>query len=460
MSSKRPTLAVFGGSFDPPHLGHALMPSYLFARGLCDAVVLAPCYAHALGKQLTDFDRRVAMLASAISHYPIDRVWVSEIEKELSLGARTPEPKPSYALTLLETLAQRYPQYAIRLVVGTDITSTGETDKWHRWDQIEREFSPIVVARAGFCPEGQAALPDIHSRHIRASLASGEGRDFLEHALPASVLRLLTQPSAGVIWIVGSGNASTHVAAKLRRSDPHFEVTVVSARALLDDPQSALSGVDLHHPPRGVWILAKDHATNQLAAALAKAGLSTQVPMLHGGGSARSEDALAAWREAGGAVGTLHPICSLRAEQARSHIDSSSWGIEGDERARELAREIIADAPFVDLQGLDATQRRAYHAACALVANHIVVLVAEGRNILRGLSPRSQHCLWTTLDTLVRSAVDNLMALGIPDGVSGPVARGEMDVARAHAQALGGESGELYRQLSERLAALLGAMRT
>jgi len=460
MSARRPTLAVFGGSFDPPHLGHALMPSYLFARGLCDAVVLAPCYAHALGKELTDFDRRVAMLVSAIGAYPTERVWVSEIEQELSLGAANPEPQPSYALTLLKALAQRYPQYSLRLVVGTDITSTGETDKWHRWDQIEREFSPIVVPRAGFCPAGHAVLPDIRSRHIRASLASGEDRQFLDYALPASVLRLLTQPCAGAVWIVGSGHASTHVAAKLRRSDPHFEVKVLSARALLDDPHAALSEVDVQKPPRGIWILAKDHATNDLAAALVEAGLSTQVPMLHGGGSARSEDALAAWREAGGAVGTLHPICSLRHEQARSHIDRSSWGIEGDERARELAREFIADAPFVDLQGLDVTQRRAYHAACALVANHIAVLVGEGRNVLSGLCPQSQGHLWATVDTLVRSAVDNLMTLGIPDGVSGPVARGEMEVVRAHAQALGGESGALYRQLSERLAALLGSMRT
>ena len=100
------------------------------------------------------------------------------------------------------------------------------------------------------------------------------------------------------------------------------------------------------------------------------------------------------------------------------------------------------------------------HAACALVANHIAVLVGEGRNVLYGLSPQSQGHLWATVDTLVRSAVDNLMTLGIPDGVSGPVARGEMEVVRAHAQALGGESGALYRQLSERLAALLGSMRT
>src|SRR5690606_14906651 len=36
-------IGVLGGAFDPPHLGHAMMPAYLFARGLVDRVLVAPC---------------------------------------------------------------------------------------------------------------------------------------------------------------------------------------------------------------------------------------------------------------------------------------------------------------------------------------------------------------------------------------------------------------------------------
>ena len=57
-------LAVLGGSFNPPHIGHALLTSYLFARGLAERVLVAPCWDHPLGKQLIPFERR--MVGSSI----------------------------------------------------------------------------------------------------------------------------------------------------------------------------------------------------------------------------------------------------------------------------------------------------------------------------------------------------------------------------------------------------------
>jgi nicotinate (nicotinamide) nucleotide adenylyltransferase len=448
---ERPRLAVFGGSFNPPHLGHALMPSYLLARDEADQVLVAPCYAHALGKELTPFEDRVAMVELALSHYRAEQVWVSRIERDLALEGGG-EPKPSYTLHLLEALAQRYPKHEIRLVVGSDITETGETEKWHRWDRIAEEFDPIVVPRAGFCPEGHATLPEIQSRDVRKRLAmQAEARPagdqaWLERSLPAAVLRRLDEQAQGCLWVVGSGHAATHLAARLRRMSPHFVVHQLSARGLLEDPVETTSGAPR---PDGIWILAKDHATADLASALSGLGLDPATPLLHGAGSLRSEDALTAWP---GPKGTLHPICSLRRERPRSHIDHAGWGVEGDAVAREFALRIVGEAAWLDLQGLDGSQRSAYHAACALVANHVAVLVAEGRAILSGLVRSEAEALWRVLDGLIHSAVGNLMALGIPAGVTGPVARGEMEVAAKHAAALGGQSGELYRTLSQRLA--------
>ena len=64
----RPVLAVLGGSFNPPHLGHALLTSYLFARGLADRVLVAPCWDHPLGKHLIPFERRMSWTRLALAH--------------------------------------------------------------------------------------------------------------------------------------------------------------------------------------------------------------------------------------------------------------------------------------------------------------------------------------------------------------------------------------------------------
>jgi len=56
---------------------------------------------------------------------------------------------------------------------------------------------------------------------------------------------------------------------------------------------------------------------------------------------------------------------------------------------------------------------------------------------------------------LMRSALENLLALGIPRGVTGPIARGDQGAASRHAAALGGSAGELYAQLGARLTTIL-----
>lgn len=448
-------LAVFGGSFNPPHLGHTLMPPYLMARGLADQVLVAPCWAHALGKSLTPFERRLAWCDAAFAGQP--GVRVSTIEAEL---AAQNGGKASYALHLLEAVQRRHPDHAVRLVVGSDITTSGETDRWHRWDRIEAEFSPIVVPRAGHGSPAQAGgvavLPELSSTELRAWLQAPQKHELaLRSAMPAEVLRLATTASAGTVLIVGHGNAATHAARHLARNEPWFATQRVSARELLSGTASGELELSIPEDLRAVWLLGRDGDLPALAKALASK-LPARTPVLHAAGSLRAAEALAPASVAGLPVGTLHPVCSLRRERHSSRISSAGWGVEGDDAAVELALQIAGSSPVLWLDHLDAEGRRRYHAACALVANYVAVLSESGRATFEalGLTPAASRD--TTVRELLRSAVENLVELGVPAGVSGPVARGEMHVAHAHAQALGGEAGELYAQLSRRLATLLG----
>jgi predicted short-subunit dehydrogenase-like oxidoreductase (DUF2520 family) len=60
---------------------------------------------------------------------------------------------------------------------------------------------------------------------------------------------------------------------------------------------------------------------------------------------------------------------------------------------------------------------------------------------------------------LMRSALENLLELGLPAGVTGPVARGDAAAVQAHLDALPGDAAALYGTLSERLAAIMARAR-
>ncbi|MFO7566671.1 MAG: DUF2520 domain-containing protein [Enhygromyxa sp.] len=450
-----PVLAVLGGSFNPPHLGHALLPGYLLARADADRVLVAPTWDHPLGKALTPFERRMSWLRLALAHYD-ERVELSPIEAEL---ARDRGGRPSYTLELLEACAARYPDERIRLVVGSDIIQSGETERWHRWDLIAERFEPIVVPRAGWSDPGAAALPEISSTAVRAQIdrlrAGGveaeQARALLARMLPGAVAAAIERWIEGdelPVWIVGHGHVAAHVLPWLR--DRGFDVTQLGARALIADWKLALP----ERPPAGVWLLCRDGALEPLARALV-GRLPPGTPVLHAAGARRAGEVLAALEAAGHPVGTLHPICSMRAERPRSRLSTCSFGVAGSAGARRFATALAGDAPLLDINHLDARGRLAYHAACSLVANHLAVLLDRGSTVLhnRGLDA---HAAEQALGDLMLGSLENLLALGIPAGVTGPLSRGDRATVEAHLGALEDAGARtLYAELSERLAALL-----
>jgi len=174
-----PTLGVFGGSFDPPHVAHVLAAAYALSAGAFERLLVVPVYAHAFDKRLESFEHRVKMCELAFDD--LKRVEVSTIEAELG--------RPSRTLHLLEALAARHPGYALRLVVGADLL--GEVQRWHRFDEVERLAPLFVIGRSGV-PQAApgVALPEVSSTRVRALLSEPDAasRAELELLVPRRVL--------------------------------------------------------------------------------------------------------------------------------------------------------------------------------------------------------------------------------------------------------------------------------
>lgn len=150
-------IAVYGGSFDPPHVGHVLAVNYILSVGVADQVFVVPVFEHAFHKELTTFELRMAMCERAFAHD--SRVTVSSIESRLS--------RPSFTLNTLEALAKEFPGESFRLVIGADVLS--DTKNWRRFDRIEQLAPPYVLGRSGiFDPAAPApVLPEISSSQVR-----------------------------------------------------------------------------------------------------------------------------------------------------------------------------------------------------------------------------------------------------------------------------------------------------
>lgn len=460
----RPVLGVFGGSFDPPHLGHALVPAYLRVRGLVDAVLVAPVADHPFGKQMRPFAERLLLtrMAMALSGLPTRQVEVTDLEDRLARE----HGGPSRTLRLLEAVEAARPEMRVRLVVGSDIVADGQTAKWHRWDEIERRFPPIVVPRTGVPGETSVcALPAISSSEVRAWIEAWhehgrrEDRARLEASLPAGVAahvlaaRRIAAGAGRVVWVVGRGHVARHAVPWLRGRG--WSVVEVGARALVGAALDPDTQQAMRTPPEAIWVLAADPAIGDVAKALVGLGLPTHVPVLHGAGALRAHDALAELAGAGHPVGTLHPICSLRKERPwPSDLPRAGFGLEGDAPAKAVALGWLGAQPHLDLDGFDAGMRRAYHAACALAANHLAVLQEEAATVLveQGHEPDTVRAV---LVVLLESALANLVALGVPAGITGPVSRGDVQAVQGHLAALPEHAATLYRVLSDRLTAIL-----
>ncbi len=177
-------VAVYGGSFDPPHVGHVLAAHYVLSVGLAERVVVVPVFQHALEKQLAPFELRLSMCRRAFDSDR--RITVSDVEEKL--------PRPSYTLATLQRLATLFPNDDLRLLVGADVLP--EAPRWHRFEEVRRLAPLIVLGRAGVTSREapEAVLPDVSSTEARTwwqKEPSEESRRKRERLIPSKVRELI-----------------------------------------------------------------------------------------------------------------------------------------------------------------------------------------------------------------------------------------------------------------------------
>lgn len=148
-------IALFGGSFDPPHKGHRAVLQKILSEKIFDEIWVIPVFDHPFGKKMSPYKKRLALLKSLVSDLASDRIKILEVEKEIG-------KKPCTTWDVVQNLKSRFPKHRFTFVAGSDIKQ--DLPKWHRYEELKKEIDFHFIKRKGY---ESSELPEISSTEIR-----------------------------------------------------------------------------------------------------------------------------------------------------------------------------------------------------------------------------------------------------------------------------------------------------
>ncbi len=292
-----------------------------------------------------------------------------------------------------------------------------------------------------------------------------------------------------VVFIVGAGLVGTTLAAKLLRAG--VPVAGLHGRqATLSEVASGLAGVlgssgpfpEILSASDVVIVSVRDSRVEEVVGRLIdEKRLRPAQVLLHTAGNRPAGDVLAAARAHVRGIGTLHPLIAVTdAPGTLENLAGAYFGIEGDAEARTVAARLVQAIGGKTLE-LAAEDMALYHAAAVVASNCLVALADVARSLLSASGVPDEHALPALLP-LLTSAVRNVVEVGLPGAMTGPVVRGEVTSIERHIAALekkAPEALDLYCRLGrevlriarkrvpdlddaavERMATLFGAAET
>jgi nicotinate-nucleotide adenylyltransferase len=191
-------LGIFGGTFDPPHIGHLILACEARSQLQLDRLlwVLTPYPPHKQNQSVSSLEQRLALVESALA--PDASFELSRVEID--------RPGPHYAADTIERLQVSYPGSELVYLIGGD--SLRDLPTWHEPLRFLRNISGLGVMRRpgdridletleqalpGLRDKLrviQAPLLEIASSDLRKRIASGQP---FRYYLPPAVYNLINE---------------------------------------------------------------------------------------------------------------------------------------------------------------------------------------------------------------------------------------------------------------------------
>jgi len=169
-NGSRMKVALFGGSFDPPHRGHAAVARAAAESFQLDAVLFTPTgrqpmKPHGASANYVDRMTMASLMCSQDTRFQLS-----------GLDAPLPEHRLNYTVDTLEQLRTAYPlSTQLFAIVGAD--SFLELPRWHRAQCLPALAEWIVVSRPGFSLQSLEATKFLSYAGSRVHLLGGVHED-------------------------------------------------------------------------------------------------------------------------------------------------------------------------------------------------------------------------------------------------------------------------------------------
>lgn len=173
-------VGIFGGAFDPPHIGHERMAALCSERlGLEELLIVPTFRSPHKPTPLTDYEHRLNMCRAVFT----EKIYtVSDMERQIG--------GEGYTITLIRRLKEIYPKDTkFFLIIGGDMLFCFE--KWYRYESILKECTVTAAAREddsyadmleyaaelGHIKVLNLPVTDISSTQVREKLKNGESTE-------------------------------------------------------------------------------------------------------------------------------------------------------------------------------------------------------------------------------------------------------------------------------------------
>ncbi len=161
-------IGIYGGTFDPIHVGHLHVIEQVIEKDLVDQLIVVPA-----GQPLL---RTSAPVASAENRRQMCQLAIKDLQPKVAAKVfvnpiEILRTGPSYAIDTVEAIKQTHPDDQLVLIIGQDAAE--KLDQWHRIEDLKGLVEFLIIKRPGFSGNGtDIGAIDVAATSIRQGVST------------------------------------------------------------------------------------------------------------------------------------------------------------------------------------------------------------------------------------------------------------------------------------------------